>query len=203
MSYIESNQTQVAAKTFNSSPEALHNAVLLRNSLEQWQVSQLKKLRCQLQVRCTESMRLQWHIKENDSHQKQSHFTLDFPDYPSVLMRVEWFWGYAHESDFYWGVYAPALDLEQTQMLRAYLVKATQQAKVPLPAEEPVEQGWPLWAFFSADPLFTPQSTTTDSTADLVHPWLSIDCEYDDFVSLILQRYGQLEAALAQLPQRF
>ena len=203
MNYTEKEQMQAIAQAFNQSPEALHSAVLLRNTLQQWQASQLNKLEQQLTARCSESMRLQWNIKADAAHQKQSHFTLAFPGYTDVVMRVEWFWGYADEANFYWGVYAPNLNLEQSQTLGASLIQALDQAKVVLPATEDVEAGWPLWTFFSADPLFTEQTASEDSAAAVVHPWLSVDRAQGDvdFVSLVLQRYEQVKSALEQMPQ--
>ena len=78
-----------------------------------------------------------------------------------------------------------------------------EQAKVGLPAEGPVEAGWPLCTFFSADPLFTPQAAMAGSAAEVVHPSLSVDRVHGggDFVSLILQRYEQVKSALEQMPQ--
>lgn len=198
MNYKENAEMEHVAQAFNQSPQALHSAVLLRNTLKQWQASQLKKLKQQLEARCTPAMDLQWHIEPDASQKKQACFTLAFPGRSDVVMRVEWFWGFAHESDFYWGVHAPAMDLEQSQALGGALMQALLQAEVTLPAIEPVETGWPLWSFFSADPVFTPQGSAEDSSAEVVHPWLSVDRTERDFVSLVLQRYGELAAALKQ-----
>ena len=111
---------------------------------------------------------------------------------------------YADEANFYWGVYAPNLNLEQSQTLGASLVQALDQAKVALPATEDVEAGWPLWTFISADPLFTEQAACENSAAAVVPPWLSVDRPQGDvdFVSLVLQRYEQVKSALKQMTQK-
>lgn len=198
LNYTENAEMEHNAQAFNQSPQTLHNAFLLRNTLKQWQASQLAKLEQQFKARCMPEMDFQWHITPDNALKKQAHFTLAFPGRSDVVMRVEWYWGFAHESDFYWGVYAPALGLEQSQALGAALVGALEQAEVDLPAAETVEAGWPLWSFFSADPVFTPERGEEGSPAEIVHPWLSMDREQgqSDFVSLVLKRYGELAAAL-------
>lgn len=201
LNYTENAEMEHNAQAFNQSPQTLHNAFLLRNTLKQWQASQLTKLEQQFRARCTPEMDLQWHITPDNGLKNRAHFTLAFPGRSDVVMRVEWFWGFAHESDFYWGVYAQALGLEQSQALGAALVGALEQAEVDLPAAETVEAGWPLWSFFSADPMFTPEGGAEGSPAEIVHPWLSMDREQgqSDFVSLVLRRYGELAAALEWL----
>lgn len=198
LNYTENAEMEHNAQAFNQSPQALRNAFLLRNTLKQWQASQLAKLEQQFRARCTPEMALQWHITADNALKKQAHFTLAFPGRSDVVMRVEWYWGFAHESDFYWGVYAPARGLEPSQALGASLVAALEQAQVVLPAAETVEAGWPLWSFFSADPVFTPEGGAEGSSAEIVHPWLSMDREQGqgDFVTLVLRRYGELATAL-------
>lgn len=204
MNYTENAEMEHVAKAFNHSPQALRSALLLRNSLKQWQACQLKKLKQQLEACCKPEMKLQWHINPDAPLQKQAHFTLAFPGHEDMVMRTEWYWGFAHESDFYWGLYAPKLDLAQSQTLGAGLSEAL---KSTLPDTEPVEAGWPLWSFISGDPLFTPSVADKKKAVDeanaaedaVVHPWLSVDYEHtshSDFVTLVLQRYRDLEAAL-------
>lgn len=201
MNHVENAEMQHVAQAFSQSPQALQSALLLRQSLTQWQTSQLKKLKQQLDARCKPELQPSWNITEDNPLKKQAHFTLAFPGRSDVVMRVEWFWGFAHEADFYWGVYAPEQDLEQSQAFGAKLVEAMQAAGVQLPAAEIVEAGWPLWSFFSADPLFTPEGATEGNAAQVVHPWISVDREQGagDFVSLLLKRHAQLAAALKQV----
>lgn len=204
LNYMENAEMEHVAKAFNQSPQALHNAFFLRNTLKQWQASQLAKLEQRFRARCTAEMDLQWNIKADNALKKQAHFTLAFPGHSDVVMRTEWYWGFAHESDFYWGLYAPKLNLTQSQALGAALSEALRST---LPDTEPVEAGWPLWSFISGDPLFTPGVADKKKAADeasgaedaVVHPWLSVDYEHtpkSDFVTLVLQRYRDLAAAL-------
>lgn len=201
MNYTENAEMEHVAKAFNHSPQALQSALLLRNTLKQWQASQLKKLKQQLEECCTPGMQLQWHITPDAPLQKQAHFTLAFPGCADVVMRTEWYWGFAHESDFYWGLYAPTLNLIQSQALGAALGTALEDAKAVRSALEPVEAGWPLWSFISGDPLFTPSAADEANAEEeaVVHPWLSVDyvqTPKSDFVTLVLQRYHDLETAL-------
>lgn len=192
MNYTDTAEMEHVAQAFNQTPQDFKNALSLRNNLKQWQASQLEKLHKQLTERCTPHMKLDWHIKTDAPSQKQAHFTLAFERHQNVLMRVEWFWGYGNESDFYWGLYAPDMDLSQAQALAEKL----KQVNPALPFGEAVEGRWPFWAFFSADPLFRQNEASTSDVAEVIHPWLSVDRIGNDFVSLLLQRYRNLEAAL-------
>lgn len=203
LNYTESAEMEHNAKAFNHSPQALHNAFFLRDTLAQWQASQLQKLEQQLRARCAPNMEVEWNVTPDNPKKKQAYFTLSFPGRSDVLMRVEWYCGFANVVDFYWGVYVPAQSLEQSQALSAALTAALQHAQVNLPEmeAEDIAPGWPLWAFFSLDPVFTPTGCANDSPEEIVHPWLSIDREQGDgdFVSLVLQRHAELAAALAQV----
>lgn len=197
MAYPEEDQVQEA---FNDCPEALHRAIAQRDKLAQWQAQQLKKLETQLKARCTASMNLTWSIDAGQPYKKQSYFSLAFPSNNCVFMRVEWFWGYARASDFYWGVYAPTLGLEESKFLSAELSKHLELTNTAIPPQEQAEAGWPLWTFIGEDPLFTQKDKTLSAAKEVVHPWLSVDRDRgDDFVSLILQRYELLNTCLLKI----
>ncbi|WP_303229337.1 hypothetical protein [Comamonas kerstersii] len=197
MTYPEEDQVQ---EVFNDSPEVLRRAIAQRDALAQWQAQQLKKLETQLKARCTASMNLTWSIDAAQPYKKQSHFSLAFPSNDGVFMRVEWFWGYAKESDLYWGVYAPTLGLEESKSLSAALRKYLELSNTAMPLQEQAEAGWPLWTLIGEDPLFAAQDRTLNAGADVVHPWLSVDRDRgNDFVSLILQRYELLNTCLLQI----
>lgn len=201
LNYTDSAEMEHNAKAFSQSRQALHNAFLLRDTLAQWQGNQLKKLEQQLKARCTPNMELNWKVTPDNPRKRQAYFTLSFPGRRDVVMRMEWYDGFANAVDFYWGVYGTDLDLEQSEELGKALTAALQKAQVALPKAEDVEAGWPLWSFFSTDPVFTPESCADDSPEEIVHPWLSMDREQGDgdFVSLVLQRHAELAAALEQV----
>lgn len=201
LNYTDSAEMEHNAKAFSQSRQALHNAFLLRDTLAQWQGNQLKKLEQQLKARCTPNMELNWKVTSDNPRKRQAYFTLSFPGRRDVVMRMEWYDGFANAVDFYWGVYGTDLDLEQSEELGKALTAALQKAQVALPKAEDVEAGWPLWSFFSTDPVFTSEGCADDSPEEIVHPWLSMEREQGDgdFVSLVLQRHAELAAALAQV----
>ncbi|QOQ80399.1 MULTISPECIES: PD-(D/E)XK nuclease family protein [Comamonas] len=191
MGYVDEKELAHVAQAFNNSPQALAQALLLRDTLLQWQSSRLELLKEQLNKRFVEEgVKPQWGINTESPHKRKAYFALPFTSSPDVTLRFEWYFGFADEENFYWGLHIPSFDKEAAKGLGEALIQAAPQ----LPASDDVEEMWPFWVYLTDDPLFTPDAKQTGATT--LHPWLSVDRHENDFVTLVLQRYRELKAAL-------
>lgn len=191
MGYVDEKELAHVAQAFNNSPQALEQALLLRDTLLQWQSSRLELLKEQLNKRfAEEGVDLQWGINTDSPHKKRAYFALPFTSNPDVALRFEWYVGFADQENFYWGLHTPGVNKEAAKGLSEAVIQAAPE----LPASDEVQEMWPFWVFLTDDPLFTPDAKQAGATA--LHPWLSVDRHENDFVTLVLQRYRELKAAL-------
>ncbi len=198
MGNTDTSQMTHLAAAFNQSPQSLQNALLLRDTLRQWQVSQLKKLENQLAQRCANlGIEMDWQMQPDNPNKKYTHFSLKFNQHPGIIFHVEWYTKLNDESSVYWGLRAPQTPAERTRKMYA----ALSQIRPDWPSTEITEADWPYWVYLGNDPLFAPDPKIPG--ADIEHPWLSIDYQEDrNFIELVLKRYHQAAEALDELSKQ-
>ena len=186
----DSGELTYVAQLFNRNPQMLNNALLLRDSLNHWQITQLQTLERLLNLRCAEEGIVPiWEVKTSNTN-FGSYFSLPFQGYDNVFMCLEWVKGFVDTSNFYWGLYIPKLGRDRCINIGSELTKVMSG----LPRSEAVEAGWPFWVYLHDDPLFTPETTQDGNTS--MHPWISIDRAEQNFVTLVFERYKEIKSAL-------
>lgn len=193
MGYTDNAQMEHLAQAFTCSPQFLSQAFVLRDTLKQWQVSQLTKLERLLKKRCDAlGIPVDWQVSPANPAKKYAHFALKFEQHPQVNFHVEWYTTLNDESSVYWGLIVKNMPANKAREMYAALSKVCPE----WPHTERTEANWPYWVYLGNDPLFTPHADSPG--ADIEHPWLSMDYEGErNFVELVLQRYEQAHAALA------
>lgn len=193
MGYTDNAQMQHIAQAFTHSPQLLSQAFVLRDTLKQWQVSQLTKLEGLLKKRCDAlGIAVDWQVSPDNPAKKYAHFALKFEQHPQVNFQVEWYTTLNDESSVYWGLIVKGMPANKAREMYAALSKVCHE----WPCTERTEANWPYWVYLGNDPLFAPDAESPG--ADIEHPWLSMDYEGErNFVELVLQRYEQARAALA------
>lgn len=200
MRQTDSAQMMHLAAAFNQTPQSLKSALLLRDTLRQWQVGQLAKLRQVLTQRCAAlGIGLVWEIYPENPQKKYQRFELTFAKHPQVRFKLEWNGIGLDEQSIFWGLNEPAMKADRARAMFAALCESCPNwARVNAP-----EAGWPYWTYLENDTLF--DEGLEDAECLSTHPWLSIEYEGElNFVALVLQRYKEASTALdKECMQRF
>lgn len=177
------------AEAFTTNQQSLASAFQLRDSLAEWQKQKLAQLHQQLDAAAkAASINLYWGISDNLlKASKPMPFSLELGWGPNLLLCFEWWHLSVDPEEFYWGIYLSPEQAEKTPRKLIDALKRHAAEKYKSPSEEP-EDSWPYWTYVYSDPLFVPESESEAYGSGVRHPWLTLDQQEGNFVSLVMQR---------------
>lgn len=177
------------AEAFTTNQQSLASAFQLRDSLAEWQKQKLAQLHHQLDAAAkAASTNLYWGVSDNLlKASKPMPFSLELGWGPNLLLCFEWWHLPVDPEEFYWGIYLSPEQAEKTPRKLIDALKRHAAEKFKSPSEEP-EDSWPYWTYVCSDPLFVPESESEAYGSGVRHPWLTLDQQEGNFVSLVMQR---------------
>ncbi len=181
------------AEAFTANQQTLATAFQVRDSLAEWQKQKLAQLQRQLDTATkTAGITLHWGVSDNLlKASKPMPFALELGWGPELLLCFAWWHLQVDPEDFYWGIHLSPEQAEKTPRKLIDALKRHAAAKFKLPSETP-EDSWPYWMYVHSDPLFVPESESKLHGSGVRHPWLTLDQQEGNFVSLVMQRREDL-----------
>ena len=189
MGKVDNPQMLHLAGAFSKSPKTLADAFLLRNTLKQWQVEQLLKLKNSLKQELNDN--LVWEIYPENPRKSWQRFEIKFEKHPQVRFKFEWDGDGLYEGELFWGLHVPGMKLNTSREI----LSTFREVCPSWPTINPPDSGWAYWTFIENDAFF--KFDLQGEEIFSAHPWLSIDYEGErNFVSLVLRRYEEACKAL-------
>ncbi len=181
------------AEAFTANQQTLATAFQVRDSLAEWQKQKLAQLQRQLDTATkTAGITLHWGVSDNLlKASKPMPFALELGWGPELLLCFAWWHLQVDPEEFYWGIHLSPEQAEKTPRKLIDALKRHAAAKFQLPSETP-EDSWPYWMYVHSDPLFVPESESKLHGSGVRHPWLTLDQQEGNFVSLVMQRREDL-----------